>query len=117
VPWVAPVDPQACRLINEIVLAEESDDDGQGGFASHFEIYRRSMRQCGASTARIDGLVDALRSGASVDEAIELQIVPEVIRPFVRHTFRIIEGGELCAIASAFTFGLSMSLTPNPEDS
>ena len=105
VPWVAPVDPQACRLINEIVLAEESDDDGQGGFASHFEIYRRSMRQCGASTARIDGLVDALRSGASVDEAIELQIVPEVIRPFVRHTFRIIEGGQLCAIASAFTFG------------
>lgn len=105
VPWLPPADLQACRLINEIVLAEESDDDGGGGFASHFELYRRSMRQCGASTAGIDGLINALRSGASADEAIKSQIVPQVAQPFVKQTFRIIEGGRLSAIASAFTFG------------
>ena len=105
VPWLPPADPQACRLINEIVLAEESDDDGKVGFASHFELYRRSMRQCGASTAGIDGFLDALRGGASVHEAIELPIVPEVTRPFLKQTFRIIESDQLCPIASAFTFG------------
>lgn len=105
VPWMAPADPQACRLINEIVLAEESDDDGRGGFASHFELYRRAMRQYGASMAGIDGLINALRGGASVQEAIDLPVVPEITRPFVEQTFRIIESGQLCAIASAFTFG------------
>ena len=105
VPWMAPADPQACRLINEIVLAEESDDDGRGGFASHFELYRRSMLQCRASTAAIDGLINALRGGASFRDAIGLPIVPEITRPFVEQTFRIIESGQLCAIVSAFAFG------------
>ena len=38
VPWLPPMDRQGCRLVNEIVLAEESDQDGRGGFASHFEL-------------------------------------------------------------------------------
>jgi hypothetical protein len=37
-PWVPVSDPQSARLINEIVLAEESDADGDGGFASHFDL-------------------------------------------------------------------------------
>src|SRR5207302_10266378 len=36
VPWLPAADPQATRFINEIVMAEESDEDGQGGFLSHF---------------------------------------------------------------------------------
>src|SRR5262245_17345533 len=47
-PWVPPTNHVGCRLINEIVLGEESDEDGQGKFASHFELYLRSMQQCGA---------------------------------------------------------------------
>ena len=105
VPWVAPADPQACRFINEIVLAEESDDDGRGGFASHFELYRRSMRQCGASTAGIDGFLSELRGGVPVLTALASPTVPEAARPFLQHTFKIINSGNLCAIASAFTYG------------
>jgi Protein of unknown function (DUF3050) len=105
VPWVVPADPQACRFINEIVLAEESDDDGRGGFASHFELYHRSMKQCGANTAGIDGFLSDLRRGIPVETALASPAVPAAARHFVQQTFKIIDSGNLCAIASAFTYG------------
>jgi hypothetical protein len=105
VPWLIPADPQACRFINEIVLAEESDDDGRGGFASHFELYHRSMKQCGANTAGIDGFLSDLRRGVQFELALASRTVPAAARHFVQQTFKIIESGNLCAIASAFTYG------------
>ena len=105
VPWVPPADPQTCRFINQIVLAEESDDDGRGGFASHFELYRHSMGQCGASTTGIDGFLGDLRRGVPVQEALASPTVPAAARSFVQQTFMIIDSGDLCAIASAFTYG------------
>jgi len=105
VPWVIPADPLACRFVNEIVLAEESDDDGRGGFASHFELYHRSMKQCGASTAGIDGFLGDLRRGVPIETALASPAVPKPAGQFVEQTFKIIETGNLCAIASAFTFG------------
>jgi hypothetical protein len=105
VPWLPSADPLACRFLNEIVLAEESDDDGRGGFASHFELYHRSMKQCGADTAGIDGFLSDLRRGASVRAALTSPAVPEAARRFVEQTFEIIETGNLCALASAFTYG------------
>src|SRR3954471_22072778 len=46
VPWLPPADPAGARPVNEIVLAEESDEDGSGGFASHFALYVRAMARC-----------------------------------------------------------------------
>jgi hypothetical protein len=105
VPWLPAADPLGCRLVNEIVLAEESDDDGRGGFTSHFELYHRAMRRCGANTVPIDAFLGGLGQGMPVSAALESPAVPECARRFVRRTFEIIEGGNLCAIASAFTFG------------
>lgn len=105
VPWIPPVDPPACRLINEIVLAEESDGDCQVGFASHFDLYHRSMKQCGADTAAIDSFVEELRRGVPVRVALASPSIPEPARLFVGNTFDIIESGDLCGIAAAFTFG------------
>jgi hypothetical protein len=105
VPWLPAADPTGARLVNEIVLAEESDEDGQGGFASHFELYHRAMTCCEANTACIDGFLGELRRGKSVAAALESPGVPECACRFVRQTFGFIEGGNLCTIASAFTFG------------
>lgn len=105
VPWLPSENPLGSRLINEIVMAEESDYDGQGGFASHLQLYHRAMTKCGASTAVIDQFLKELRTGKSVASALESGPIPESVRRFVRHTFGVIEGGNICAIASAFTFG------------
>jgi hypothetical protein len=105
VPWVPSGQPLGSRLVNEIVLAEEGDEDGHGGFASHFELYHRAMTGCGASTAAIDQFLDAIRSAKPVPTALESTLVPESVRRFVRQTFAVIDEGSICAIASAFTFG------------
>lgn len=105
VPWLPVGDPISCRLINEIVLAEESDEDGHGGFNSHFGLYCRAMIRCGANTRPIDAFVAELRQGKTVAAALESADAPDCARRFVRETFQIIDGGNLCAIASAFTFG------------
>lgn len=105
VPWLPPGDPEACRFVNEIVLAEESDEDGHGGHLSHFELYRRAMIQCGADTGAIDGFLVELQRGVSLRVALTDPHVPNAARQFVQQTFGIIADGDPCAIASAFTFG------------
>jgi len=105
VPWVPNLRPAATRLINEIVLAEESDEDGHGGYGSHYDMYHRAMTQLGASTAVIDRLLASLRSGESISAALEGAEVPPAVRRFVEHTFNVIATADLCQIAAAFAFG------------
>jgi hypothetical protein len=86
-------------------LAEETDVDGQEGIASHFELYHRAMSGFGARTAVIDRFLDLLRAGETIEGALQRAEVQEPIRRFVGHTFGTIASDDLCAIASAFTFG------------
>ena len=63
VPWVPTANPATRRLINEIVLEEETDLDPQGQPTSHFELYVRAMEECGADTGPIRRLVAAVGAG------------------------------------------------------
>ena len=45
VPWIPAGNPNTRRLINDIVMTEETDEDGLGGFTSHFELYLDAMGQ------------------------------------------------------------------------
>jgi hypothetical protein len=105
VPWLPPADQESTRLINEIVLGEESDSDGRGGHASHFDLYHRAMVGFGASTARIDRLLSELAGGANVERGLSAAEVDDGVRRFVAYTFAVIESGDACRAASAFTFG------------
>jgi hypothetical protein len=105
VPWLPPANRQGCRLVNEIVLAEESDEDGEGGYASHFDLYHQAMQRCGADTAVIDQFLDELQTGLGVQQALINAGAPNAVRDFVLQTFDVIDAGDLCAIASTFTFG------------
>ena len=104
VPWVPSRFPASRRLVNEIVLGEESDLYGTRP-VSHFELYVGAMRECGASTLAIEDLMTRLRAGATWSIALAMSGAPEPAYRFVQSTFAIIEGGKLHAIAAAFTFG------------
>jgi len=105
IPWIPPADPASARLVNEIVLGEETDSDGGEGHASHFDLYHHAMTQAGADTTRIDDLLARLRGGLPLGAALDHCRLPQAARAFVETTFSIIDGGNLPAIASAFTFG------------
>jgi hypothetical protein len=106
VPWRPGRDPTMARLINEIVLAEESDVvDGRA--TSHFALYREAMREVGAHTAAIDGLV--ARVGQAVDDAAidaAVDAIPlSAARAFVASTLRTARHGTTLEVAASFLLG------------
>jgi hypothetical protein len=105
VPWVPSVDPESRRLINEIVLDEESDDLPDDRYLSHFELYLHAMAQCGADTGPITRLLAALRRGTPVEEALARPDLPDGVAEFVAHTLRVAGSGEIHRIAASFTYG------------
>ncbi len=105
VPWRPPASSSACRLINEIVLAEESDIGPTGEPASHFELYCAAMTDAGANTEPIEKFLHALRNGASWRDAMRTAPMSQHVKDFVETTFDIIDTDDVCGIASAFTFG------------
>jgi hypothetical protein len=103
-PWVPRGGSGGRRLINEIVLVEESDAY-DGGFISHFELYIRAMRQAGADAGCIDRFIELLRAGRSVQPALTEASVPAVAARFVNTTWGIIEHAPIHCQAAAFAFG------------
>ena len=56
-PWKPVGDSRIRRLINSIVLEEESDVDADGNPSSHYEMYLDAMNQSGANTGPIKSFV------------------------------------------------------------
>ena len=104
-PWIPRGEVLSRRLINEIILEEESDEDGEGGYKSHFELYLEAMDEAGADRTAIDTFIEALRGGAPVAEALKGRGIPDSARAFVLDTFSVIERKRPHEIASAFTLG------------
>jgi hypothetical protein len=104
VPWVPAGPTGSRRLINDIVLVEESDERGDG-FISHFELYLDGMAEAGADTSIIDAFIGGLRAGRPVLEAIDEVNVPGPAAEFVRLTWGLIESAPVHAQAAAFAFG------------
>lgn len=104
-PWVPPSDPVAARLINDIVLAEESDVDAQGNPASHLDLYLTAMHDVGASTDQFDLFMHKLRSGASLSDALAEAEVPQFVRDFVQHTIGTCMHGSLLEVMASFFYG------------
>ena len=105
VPWLPPAKPFAARLINEIVLAEETDVARDGSPASHFDLYVDAMREVGADTGPIHALFERLEAGSLITDALDECGAPTGVKEFVGRTFQVILSGDLPSIASAFTFG------------
>lgn len=105
VPWLPPADPGLARFVNEIVLGEETDSDGEGAYCSHFELYLSAMSEIGVPTTRIDRFTEALRGGQSVTAALKTSGAPEHVKRFVQFTHSVAMSSPACDVASVFCFG------------
>jgi hypothetical protein len=104
VPWV-PAGPTASRrLINDIVLAEESDEL-RGGHISHFEWYVTGMAEAGADHSAVDRFIDLIRAEDPVPHALQAAGVPAAAAEFVTATWRFIASRPVHCQAAAFAFG------------
>jgi hypothetical protein len=111
-PWFATSNPQTRYLINEIVLAEESDLSMDGRRQSHYEMYIEAMKDCGADTSNIENFIAEVNSLQNIFVAIKISNLHPKIKAFLDFTFRVIEEGKPHEIAAAFTFGRE-DLIPN----
>jgi len=105
VPWVPRGNPIARKLINEIVLGEESDQDITGIPASHFELYLDAMKASAANTTEIERLVKSINKGENLKTSLHSLNIPESVKEFVEFSFSVIETNETHKIAAVFTFG------------
>jgi len=105
IPWLPTADPEARRLVNQIVLDEESDELPDGGSASHFELYLDAMERAAANTTPMRRFIELLREGTPVDDGLLRAGAPAGSAAFVRTSFAVIESGSPHRLAAAFTFG------------
>ncbi|AZE81567.1 hypothetical protein C4J98_0121 [Pseudomonas orientalis] len=105
IPWLPPTDPQAARLINEIVLGEESDEHPTRGHCSHFELYLDAMVEVGANTRVITRFIDLQHQGVEVSAALQMIGPPPGVRRFVDSTWQIALSAPTHCVAAAFLHG------------
>lgn len=104
-PWLPVGNPEIRYLINEIVLAEETDLNLDGGRQSHFEMYIDAMKICGANTFSIEEFLRNVISTQNIFVSIKQSDLHSNIKEFLDFTFRVIDEGKPHEIAAAFTFG------------
>ena len=105
VPWTPNSNNFSGKLVNEIVLAEESDVDLNNNPKSHFELYLESMELLGANTTLINSFVKEIKDSHSYFDSAKKIKLPKVVEEFMDFTFDIIKTNKNHVIASVFTFG------------
>ena len=101
IPW-RPKNPSLSRLINEIVLEEESDiiNDKE---TSHFQFYADTLLQLKPSHS-IAKFISDLKIESNYQILINKPYIPEPSKQFCKFTFDCINH-SLLAVLAAFTFG------------
>lgn len=104
-PWLPVGNPEIRYLINEIVLAEETDLTLDGKRQSHYEMYIDAMKDCGADISEIQKFLENVIATQNIYVSIKQSELHPKIKAFLDFTFRVIDEGKPHEIAAAFTFG------------
>jgi hypothetical protein len=105
VPWFPVDNARAARLINDIVIGEETDVDPDGSYVSHLDLYLRAMVDVGASTRQFDRFRSMAQVGVSVEKAMARAGVPSHVQAFVAHTMTLAQSGSTEEVLAAFFHG------------
>ena len=111
-PWVPNSNSQTAYLINEIVLAEETDINQAGKRKSHYELYLDAMIDIGAEIEFPTKTINKIASSENIFMSIDKLEIHENIKEFLKFTFSVIKEGKPHKIAAIFTFGRE-NLIPN----
>ena len=128
VPWTPLSNYRVARLVNDIVLGEETDLDSKDQPRSHYDLYLEGMEGIGAETTRISGLVKKIQSGVHWKKALKKSNLPPRLHNFVKFTLSTVESGRMHDIAAVFAFsreniipdmfmGMIRGIEPHKEDS
>jgi hypothetical protein len=104
-PWLPPKNCVVARLVNDIVLGEESDDAPDGTHMSHYDLYVGAMREIGADTTKIETFLASLRSGMAFDRALDAAAAPPVVSRFVTATLKTALHGKSHEVLGSFFYG------------
>lgn len=105
VPWTPGGNPEFTYLINDIVLAEESDINREGKRQSHFEMYLDAMEDIKASTSQIRNFTEQIQHGTDVFLVISASDLPKSVKSFLIFTFNTLYHKRTHDVLSAFTLG------------
>jgi hypothetical protein len=105
VSWFPAENARAARLINDIVVGEETDVDPDGSYVSHLDLYLRAMADVGASTRQFDTFRSLARVGSSVEAAMVRTGVPPHVQAFVAHRMTLAQSGSTEEVLAAFFYG------------
>ena len=105
VPWFPADNDRAARLINDIVIGEETDIGPDGAYVSHLGLYVRAMGDIGANTRQFEKFRSLVSVGAPVDLALKLTGTPQHVQGFVAHTMALANAGSTEEVLAAFFYG------------
>jgi hypothetical protein len=95
-PWTdSKYGPEAVRLINEIVIAEESDLDQDGNATSHFALYIKAMDEIGADTSLVLNFI----------RDYNFDPLPTQIKSMLAFHLGLAQEGKVHEVASSFFYG------------
>ena len=103
-PWLPHSDPSSVRIINEIVLCEESDEISPGEYLDHFRLYLTAMREIAADTRPVEQFIEVLRNDCDVDAAFDSISIAPATRRFVSSTLEVVKR-PTHELAAVFLFG------------
>jgi Protein of unknown function (DUF3050) len=105
VPWFPADNARAARLINDIVIGEETDVGPDGCYVSHLGLYLRAMRDIGASIRRFEKFRSLAQLGVPVEVALARIDAPAHVQAFVAHTMTLANSGSTEEVLAAFFYG------------
>lgn len=105
VPWFPANNARAGRLINDIVIGEETDVGPDGAYVSHLDLYLRAMGNIGASTRQFDMFRSLALAGIPVEVALSRIDAPPHVRSFVAHTMALANSATTEEVLAAFFYG------------
>src|SRR3954452_22446307 len=102
VPWFPANNARAARLINDIVIGEETDVGPDRSYVSHLDLYRRAMAEIGASTLQFDRFCSLVLDGVPVEMALARIGAPPHVQAFVARTMALTNSASTEEVMAAF---------------